>query len=178
MARRDAPPPLVEVTPWALRDLNGLSVSSETFKQQLIFFNVHTEPCNARCAASFESLKAVATRFSKKTDFYRLVTISTSQDKLVEIERHRNEAPNWLQLTGSTSDLKRVTEMQLGLRGVLLENGSLTERDENSFVTLSNAGIVYMLDQNGDLRIAVDNQSASLAGLVRAGLFLLEKGPN
>ena len=92
MARRDAPPPLVEVTPWALRDLNGLSVSSETFKQQLIFFNAY-EPCNARCAASFESLKAVATRFSKKTDFYRLVTISTSQDKLVEIERQGTRHP-------------------------------------------------------------------------------------
>ena len=189
MARRDAPAPLVEVETWQLRDSQNRLVSQESLNGKIVIFNLYYDDCSVECQNSFEMLGEVKKRFDSQLDNVEILSLPVldiaSDDgangfSLDSIQKRFS----WTFLGGSNLELKQILLEKMKLQSVLKDMGTLlakegTELQQTLILKrMADSGKLYLLDQNGDLRLAVDTQMSSLAGLVRAGLFLLEKGPD
>ena len=177
MARRDAPPPIVEVSNWSLFDFKGQVFSSEDLKGKLVFFNLYVENCSASCAASFDALGKVSARFNEKESQFKVLSITAPLENDDAFNQRGQAIPNWVGLRGSLKEVEELATKHFDLDSVLRKQ-AFSRKSTLSFREIAEMGLIYMLDQNGDLRIAISDEPTSLAGFVRAGLFLLEKGPD
>jgi len=180
MARRDAPPPIVEVSDWSLFDFERQVFMSERLKGKLVFFNLYYNNCSAACEASFKALEKVSASFGEKTTNFEVLSIKgpltdEAFPNPSEVEGRMN--PNWIRLTGAKKEVEELIENNFKL-GMVIKKHALSRKKVLNFKQIADIGLIYMMDQNGDLRIAIGDEPTSLAGFVRAGLFLLEEGPD
>jgi cytochrome oxidase Cu insertion factor (SCO1/SenC/PrrC family) len=189
MARRDAPAPLVQVGPWQLNDADQTLVSQETLNGKIVVFNLYYKDCGDECINSFKMLNEVKERFKGQPGQVEILSLPVAN--VVQKETSKNtlpvlfhEAYSWTFLEGSTLALQQLILEKMKLQDMWQEKGFAFDKEDadNDVLLLlkrmADGGKLFLLDQNGDLRLAVDTQLSSLAGLVRAGLFLIEKGPD
>tara|TARA_Y100001954_G_scaffold230150_1_gene277301 strand:+ start:561 stop:1211 length:651 start_codon:yes stop_codon:yes gene_type:complete len=183
MARRDAPPPLVKVADWQLPDSRGQVTSGQSLEGKLVISHLHFKGCGVTCEKNAQDFIEVMTRFKKERKEVVFISFAVGEQfdpetaKPVEIFAEK-EGITWLQLHGTLPEQTKTLIDAFQLEPRLVGQPTTQKLDDQSRLhRMAKAGKIFLLDQNGDLRIHVDGASAHLAGLVRAGLFLLEKGP-
>ena len=188
MARRDAPPPLVHIEKWQLSDSEGEVISSQSLEGKLVIAHLHFKDCGLPCESNVQEFVEVMSRFKKERTDVVFISFAVGEQFDPKTTRPvqafaQKEGFLWRQLHGTLSEQRKTLIDAFQLETVLV--GELPSIQPNGqqigaqhrLHRMAKAGKIFLLDQNGDLRIHVDGESAHLAGLVRAALFLLEKGP-
>ena len=188
MARRDAPPPLVKIAQWQLPDLTGKVTSGQLLEGKLVIAHLYFKDCGVPCENNVQDFVEVMTRFKKDREDVVFISFAVGEQfepattRPVE-DLAKREGFIWRHLHGTLSEQSKTLIETFQLETMLVDERpgaqqkSHDKGDQGRLIHMAKAGKIFLLDQNGDLRIQVDGESAHLAGLVRAGLFLLEKGP-
>jgi protein SCO1/2 len=181
--RRGAPPPLVQVGSWSMRDHAGNSFGSEQLKGKVYIASFFFTRCPSICPKLTESIVDVSKRFKGLEDKVHFVGVSIDPENdtpdvlAAYMKKYGIEGSNWSYLTGSLKNTYDVVVKQMKLH--VGDREPLKGQGENAkpdAYEINHVAELVLFDQNGDLRGKFGTDSVHLAALERAAKLLIERG--
>lgn len=181
LARRSAPPPLVNVGPWSLTNQETEKFGSNEVKGKVVIANFFFTRCPTICPKLMNDMREVQKRFVKEASDVHFLSFSVDPEfdtpEILKgyIEKNQIPTSNWTLLTGSHNEMLNIVTGQMKLHlgdKVPLDR----EGQEDLLFNISHIQEIVLFDQNGDLRGKFGTDPTSLAQVVRSAKFLIEKG--
>lgn len=172
LARRAAPPPLVYVGAWNLKNHLNQDFGSQDLKGKVVIASFFFTRCPSICPKLMGNMNEVHKRFANDENVH-FVSFSVDPEfdtpEVLRAYREKSNfvADNWTFLTGTSEQMANVVTNQMKLH--------VGEMDE--LLDVSHVAELVLFDQNGDLRGKFSTDTLGLAAIVRSAKFLIEKAP-
>ncbi len=175
--RRSAPPPLVQVGEWQLKNHNDQPFGSKDLRGKVVIASFFFTSCPTICPKLTQAMVEVKQRFKGFEDKAHFVSFSVDPETdTPEVLRQYTEKyhihdVNWTFLTGSKAKMVGVITGQMKLH--------VGDRESaGDLYNIAHLAEFVLLDQNGDLRGKFPVETpVDKAALERAAKLLIEKGP-
>jgi protein SCO1/2 len=180
MARRSAPTPMVFVSDWQLTDQNNKPFGKKDLGGKVVVADFFFTSCPTICPKLTQAMGEIHSRFLDKTDQVAFVSFTvdpetdTPEHLKAFMAKNGMDKNNWWSLTGTKQQIHDVAVNKMKLH--VGEKEPVAGAAEGVY-DVPHLGELVLLDQNGDLRGLFKTDSTEMSALVRAVLFLLEKGP-
>lgn len=176
--RESAPPPLVEVGEWSLKDQAGHDFGSQALKGKVYIADFFFTRCPSICPHLTHSMQEVQKRYlgKKKPIHFLSITVDPSHDsadRLLEYaSKKKLDLSNWSFLTGTQGELEQVIVQQMKIH---MGDKKAIPKSDNLY-DISHMAQLALFDQQGDLRGLFQTDPTGLANLVRAANLLIRQG--
>lgn len=181
LARRAAPPPLVNVGAWSLTSHEGKDFGTTDLKGKVVIANFFFTRCPTICPKLIQDMNEVRKRFEKEGEQVQFVSFSVDPEfdtpEVLRAYRVKSNitANNWTLVTSTTDKMVDVVMNKMKLHVGEKEKIEGTDPADELF-NISHVAEFVLFDQNGDLRAKVSTDTLGLASIVRSAKFLLEQG--
>ena len=170
LARQNAPKKITDIiNALNLIDHNGVSVTSQSFKNQpsLIFFGF--THCPEVCPTTLTTLDTIIQDLNNKIIQTNIVfiTLDPERDTQIHLKEYINYfSKNIIAITGSIKDIKKLSKNW----GIFFEKIS-TDKDE---YTLNHTASVFMIDKQGNFKGTIvwcENEQSIIQKIIKLSTY-------
>ncbi|MDB9870154.1 SCO family protein [Alphaproteobacteria bacterium] len=170
LARQNAPKKITDIiNALNLIDHNGVSVTSQSFKNQpsLIFFGF--THCPEVCPTTLTTLDTILQNLNNKIIQTNIVfiTLDPERDTQIHLKEYINYfSNNIIAITGSIKDIKKLSKNW----GIFFEKIS-TDKDE---YTLNHTASVFMIDKQGNFKGTIawgENEQSIIQKIIKLSTY-------
>lgn len=170
LARQNAPKKITDIiNALNLIDHNGVSVTSQSFKNQpsLIFFGF--THCPEVCPTTLTTLDTILQNLNNKIIQTNIVfiTLDPERDTQIHLKEYINYfSNNIIAITGSIKDIKKLSKNW----GIFFEKIS-TDKDE---YTLNHTASVFMIDKQGNFKGTIawgENEQSIIQKIIKLSAY-------